>query len=141
MDESHKDRDTSHRLSYPLGQLLDNTHRVTMPLQLSLAMLAAIVDDTPIPMMLFYRHQRVKHIVTLLHGPTRVVKDYIPKRRITYDPTNKMTIDDNSDDWCLEYLRFTRAEIKEIAFVLQIPSVFRYRIRYTPKSRYRCCRR
>ena len=43
-----------------------------------------------------------------------------------------MTIDDKSDDWCLEYLRFTRAEIKEIAFVLQIPSVFRYRIRYTP---------
>jgi len=31
--------------------------------------------------------------------------------------TNKMTIDDNSDDWCLGYLRFTRVEIKEIAFV------------------------
>jgi len=38
---------------------------------------------------------------------------------------NKMTIDHHDDTWCLEYLRFTPAEMKEIAFVLQIPSLFR----------------
>jgi len=75
-------------------------------------MLAAIIEaiDTPIPMMLFHRHQRVKHIATLLHRPTRVVKDYAPKRLIAYDPTNEMTIDDNSDDECLEYLRFMHSD-------------------------------
>jgi len=53
-----------------------------------------------IPMMLFHRHQGVKHIATLLHGPTRVVKDYAPKRLIANHPTDKMTIDDNSDENC-----------------------------------------
>jgi len=69
-------------------------------------MLAAIIEaiDTPIPMMLFHRHQRVKHIATL-HRPTRVVKDYAPKRLIAYDPIINY-YRRYSDDWCLEYLRF-----------------------------------
>jgi len=61
----------------------------------------------------------------------QVIKDWTIKRRIAYDPTKKMTIDERDDDWCLEYLRFTRSEIKEIAYVLQIPSSFRYGIKYT----------
>ena len=48
----------------------------------------------------------------------------MPKRRIANDPTKKMTVDERDDDWCLEYLPFTRSEIKEIAYVLQIPSSF-----------------
>ena len=66
----------------------------------------------------------------VLYGPTRVIKEWTPKRRIPYDPTKKMTIDERDDDWCLEYLRFTRSEIKEIAYVLQIPSSLRYGIIY-----------
>jgi hypothetical protein len=48
-------------------------------------MLAAILEatGTPIPVMLFHRYQRVKHIAALLHGPDRVVKDYAPMRHIT----------------------------------------------------------
>lgn len=98
----HKDRDRLPILSrIHLGtDFLTTTHRETMPLHLPPAMLAAIIEaiDMPIPMMLFHRHQRVKHITTPLHGPTRVVKDYARKRRIAYGSTNKMTIDDNSDD-------------------------------------------
>ena len=93
-----------------------------MSLQLSPAVLAAILEavDSPVPMVLLHRQRRVQRIGTLLYGPTRVIKDWTPKRRIAYDPTKKMTIDERDDDWCLEYLRFTRSEIKEIAFVLQI---------------------
>jgi hypothetical protein len=45
---------------------------------------------------------------------SQAVKNYAPRHQTTYDSTNKMTIDDH-DNWCQEYLRFTDAEIKEIA--------------------------
>ena len=132
MDESHKDRDPS------LVNFL-TTHRVTMPLQHSPAMLAAIVDDTPLPMMLFYRHQRVKHIVTLLHGPTQVVKDYTPRRRISYDPTNKRLSMISLTIGAL-VSAFYSGRDQEDCICAPNPFGFPHRIRYTPKSRYRCCR-
>ena len=104
-----------------------------MPLKLTPAVIAAIflAVDTPIPMLLLHRQRRIHRIITLLAGPTRVIKDYAAKRRITYDPTNKWTIDQHNDTWCLEFLRFTKSEVKEMAFILRIPSKFRYGIRYT----------
>jgi hypothetical protein len=58
------------------------------------------------------------YLATLLCGPTRVVKDCTPKRHIAYDPEQKFSIEERDDDWCLEFLRFTKEQVKEIAFVL-----------------------
>ena len=95
----------------------------TMPAQLHLSteVITAILEAV-----------NVYTVLALLCDPMRVLKDWTPKRRITYDPNNKMTIDEYDDEWCLEFLRFTKSQIKEIAFVLQIPSKFRYGIVYSP---------
>jgi len=77
-----------------------------MPLTLTPAVMAAIflAVDSPIPLLLFHHQLRMHRIVTLLVGPIRVVKNHTPKHRITYDPTNKRTIDQYDDAWCLEFL-------------------------------------
>jgi hypothetical protein len=46
------------------------------------------------------------------------LKDYTPKRLIAYDPEQNFSIEERDDDWCLEFLRFTKEQVKEIAFVL-----------------------
>jgi len=104
-----------------------------MPLNLTPAVIAAIflAVETPTPMLLLHCQRRMHRIITLLTGPTRVVKNYTIKRGITYDPTNKWIIDQHDDTWCLEFLRFTKSEVKEMAFILQIPLKFRFGIHYT----------
>jgi len=104
-----------------------------MPLRLTPAVITAIflAVDTPIPLLLFHRQLRMHRLATLLAGPTRVVKNHTRKRRIAYDPTNKWTIDQHDDTLCLEFLLFTKSQVKEMVFILRIPSKFRYGICYT----------
>jgi len=65
-----------------------------MPLKLTPAVMAAIflAVDSPIPLLLFHHQLHMHRIVTLLVGPTQVVKNHTPKRRITYDPTNSIEV-------------------------------------------------
>jgi len=87
-----------------------------------------------LPMMLFHRHQRVQCITTLLHGPSQLAKNYAPKRHIAYDPTNKMSINDHYDTWCLEYVPPTcllRRRSRHLSSVL-----FRTYLDVSPPARY-----
>jgi hypothetical protein len=105
------------------------------PATLTTIILAAFeAAESPLPQLLMHRQRRMHYLATLLCGPTRDVKDYTPKRCIAYDPEQKFSIEERDDDWCLEFLRFTKEQVKEIAFVLSIPSRFHYGIRYTPED-------
>src|SRR4051812_19261783 len=95
--------------------------------------LAALeVMESPLPILLLNHRRKQKYHTVLLCGPTRVVKDYTPHRRFAYDPEGKFSLDDHDDNWCLEFLRFTATQIREIAFILKIPSRFRFGYRASP---------
>ena len=104
-----------------------------MPLKLTPAVITAIflAVDTPIPLLLFHRQLRMHRIATLLAGRIQVVKNHTTKRQIAYNPTNKWTIDQHDDTWCLVFIHFTKSQVKEMAFILRIPTKFRYGICYT----------
>jgi hypothetical protein len=91
--------------------------------------------ESPLSQLLLHRQRRVHHLATLLCGPTAVVKPYTPKRRLAYDPDQKFSIEERHDDWCIDFLRFTKDQVKDFAFILNIPSRFRYGFRYTPEDR------
>jgi hypothetical protein len=115
-------------------------HNTFLTMDLDAETLATIVlaaykaAESPLSQLLLQRQRRMHHLTTLLCGPTAVVKDYTPKRRLAYDPDQKFSIEERDDDWCIEFLRFTKDQVKEIAFILNIPSRFRYGIRYTPED-------
>jgi hypothetical protein len=58
----------------------------------------------------------------MLSGPTAIVRDRPSQRRIPYI-SQMWSILDRSNGWCLEFLRFSREQICELA-VLQIPDRF-----------------
>jgi hypothetical protein len=89
------------------------------PATLTTIILAAFeAAESPLPQLLMHRQRRMHYLATLLCGPTRVVTDYTSKRPIAYDPEKNFSIEERDDDWCLEFLRFTEEQVKEIAFVL-----------------------
>jgi len=67
------------------------------------------------------RHDR--YIAAMMMGPTPIIRDWSVQRQIPSDgiPFDIFTL---SDDWCLEFLRFTKRQICEIAFLLAIPDNF-----------------
>lgn len=44
------------------------------------------------------------------------------------------TLDHHTDDGCIEFLRFSKAQIKELADLLEIPSKFRYQFEAPPTT-------
>jgi hypothetical protein len=55
------------------------------PATLTTIILAAFeAAESPLPQLLMHRQRRMHYLATLLCGPTRVVKDYTPKRCIAY---------------------------------------------------------
>ena len=79
-----------------------------------------------------YQH-RQRYLVAMLIGPTPIVRDQAPHRCLSYTP-HMWSILDRSDDWCIEFLRFRRKEICELAVLLQIPERFDNRYRAPPTT-------
>jgi hypothetical protein len=68
--------------------------------QLITAVAAFICSETPSTHLLLEQIQS-QHIALLMAGPTKTIRDWTAKRRITYDPDDKFCLDDHDDDWCL----------------------------------------
>ena len=69
----------------------------------------------------------------MLSGPTAIVHDYPLHHHIPYSP-HMWSIQDRSDDWCLEFLRFSKQQICELAVLLQIPDHFDNRYQAPPTT-------
>ena len=65
-------------------------------------------------------------IAAMMSGPTQIIRDWPVQRRIPSDgvPFDLFAL---SDNWCLKFLRFTKRQICEMAFLLAIPDHFPHR--------------
>jgi hypothetical protein len=75
-------------------------HNTFLTMDLDAETLATIVlaaykaAESPLSQLLLQRQRRMHRLATLLCGPTAVVKDYTPKRRLAYDPDQKFSIEE-----------------------------------------------
>ena len=74
--------------------------------------------DTPMHLLLLHHHCQRQHITTLLAGPTKVVKNSSYQRKIQRDSTAGFILDNKTDNWCVEFLRFNKGQVKEMASLL-----------------------
>src|SRR5437588_8294682 len=113
---------TSYFSSFTMNVPTDNIPA----LAILLAAAAADTDTTKILNSIVLRqHRRRKALQVLLCGPTRILKDYQQKRKIPYKRFC-WSIENQSDDWCIEFLRFNKSQLIELAKLLEIPGTFRY---------------
>ena len=56
--------------------------------------------------------------------PVAVIRDWNSKLRIPFNPLIPFRLQDRSDSWCQEMLRFTKREIAEMSIILEIPDEF-----------------
>jgi len=61
--------------------------------------------------------------MAMLTGPTPIIRFWSQQRRIA---SGGMSFDlfSKSDDWCLEFLRFTKEQICEMTYLLDVPATF-----------------
>lgn len=95
-------------------------------------LLAANTDSGPHAAMRQIRKQRF--LTVLLSGPAAAVRDRPPQRRLTYTKGKVWSIRRKTDDWCLEFLRFSRYQICELSVLLEIPDRFYGRYRAAPST-------
>lgn len=95
-------------------------------------LLAANTDSCPHTTMRQLRKQRF--LTVMLSGPTAVVRDRPLQRRLTYRKGKVWSIQKKIDDWCLEFLGFSRRQICELSVLLDIPDRFHGRYRAAPST-------
>ena len=78
-------------------------------------LLPALIDDTTTLSLLQQRLARRRRFLTVLTGPTAVVKDWPLKRQIPYNALGS-DLHTKSDNWCLEFRRFNRWQIVELQY-------------------------
>ena len=58
-------------------------------------------------------------------GPTAIVRDWPVQRSVQYNNIPQaFDLFQMSDDWCLEFLRFTKEQVCEMTYLLNIPEKF-----------------
>ena len=70
-----------------------------------------------------WRTLRQKSLTAMI-GPVAVIRDWNSKLRIPFNPLIPFRLQDRSDSWCQEMLRFTKREIAEMSIILEIPDKF-----------------
>ena len=73
--------------------------------------------------ILLRRSRRMQILMAMLTGPTPIIRFWPQQRRIA---SGGMSFDlfSKSDDWCLEFLRFTKEQICEMTYLLDVPATF-----------------
>jgi len=71
-----------------------------------------------------WRTRRQKSLTAMMTGPVAVIRDWNSKLRIPFNPLIPFRLQDRSDSWCQEMLRFTKREIAEMSIILEIPDKF-----------------
>jgi len=86
------------------------------------AMLVSNSDTTAVTLL--HRKQRRQHfLAAMLSGPTAIIHEQPYKPPLDY--TSKVwSLHDKSNNWCREFLRFSKEQICELSVLLEIPDHF-----------------
>jgi len=79
---------------------------------------------------------KLKATLAMLTGPTGVIRDSAPFHHIPYQ-RKMFDLFAMTDGWCLEFLRFTKRQICELAWLLALPEHFEGRC-YPPATTCLC---
>ena len=75
---------------------------------------------------------KLRATIAMLTGPTAVIRDSAPFHHIPYQ-RKMFDLFSQTDAWCLEFLRFTKRQICELAWLLALPEHFEGRC-YAPAT-------
>ena len=65
----------------------------------------------------------MKILMAMLSGPTAMIR-FWPQQRLIASGGMSFDLFTKSDDWCLEFLRFTKKQICEMTYLLDVPENF-----------------
>jgi len=67
--------------------------------------------------ILLRRNRRMKIFMAMMTGPTTIIR-FWPQQRLIAFGSMSFDLFSKSDDWCLEFLRFTKEQICEMTYIL-----------------------
>ena len=83
------------------------------------------VLDSSSKWTLLRRSRRSKFLTIMTTGPITIIRDWPVQRSVQYNNIPQaFDLFQMSDDWCLEFLRFTKKQVCEMTYLLNIPEKF-----------------
>jgi len=86
------------------------------------ALLISSLDTTTLT-LLYRQQRRLRHLIAMLSGPTAIVHEQGYKPPLDYT-SQVWSLHDKSNNWCHEFLRFSKQQICELSVRLEIPEHF-----------------